>query len=418
MKALHLLFLLLMARAVGGPAVAQDYDTNNVFVQPFAGSGFYGYYDGQGVLTMFNAPSAIAADASGNLFVLDSSNNRIRKITPGGTVTTFAGGGNGSLPGFGTNVALPYNYYGGAMTMDHANNLWLLIGGSLLRIGPDAFVAPQNASIPSNYSPALGLCVDAANNVYYSAGNQIFRYNPSNSQSEVFAGSGNLGASDGNWIFTSFNNPTALAADAANTIYVWDSGNRLIRRISQNRDVETIAGTNSPQYCYNCDADGFGSQAQFSLVNAMCIDSVGNLLLACGTSIRRLSVATNVTTLAGSFTQAGYTNGSGAVARFTNARGIGVSAGTIFIADSGDHRIRKLVFDPSPQIVPATNLSLQILPRLQITGEVGRTYRIESSSNLTNWSAAADVRLTSTPYFWLDENAYGQTRYYRAVLLP
>jgi hypothetical protein len=55
---------------------------------------------------------------------------------------------------------------------------------------------------------------------------------------------------------------------------------------------------------------------------------------------------------------------------------------------------------------------------LQIAGEVGRTYRIESSPNLTNWSAEANVHLTSTPYSWLDENAHGQSRYYRALLLP
>lgn len=408
---------MVIALALGGPAAAQDYDTNNVHVQPFVGSGFYGYYDGQGVLTMFNAPSAIAADASGNLFVHDSNNNRIRKITPGGTVTTFAGGGNGSLPGFGTNVALPYNYYGGTMTIDHANNLWLLLGGYLLRIGPDAYVAPQNANIPVSYSSPAGLCVDSANNIYYSSENRIFRYNQSNGQSEVFAGSGNQGPSDGNWIFTSFYSPTALAADAANNIYVWDSGNRLLRRINPNRDVETIVFANSPNCAY-CDVDGSGGQAQFAYVNGMCVDNLGNLLLACGTSVRKLTVTTNATTLAGSFTQNGYTNGIGAVARFNNARGICVSQSSIVIADYGDHRIRKILFDPPPQIVPDSNLRLQMLPSLRITGEVGRTYRIESSSNLTNWSAEANVLLTSTPYLWLDESAPGQTKYYRTFLLP
>src|SRR5262252_139177 len=60
-------------------AQAQNYDTNNPFVQTFVGSGFYGYLDGQGTQTMFNNPSAVVADSSSNLFVLDISNYRIRK---------------------------------------------------------------------------------------------------------------------------------------------------------------------------------------------------------------------------------------------------------------------------------------------------------------------------------------------------
>jgi hypothetical protein len=405
---------LLLAVLLGGRAAAQTYETNNVYVQTFAGSGFYGNYDGQGVLTMFNAPSAIVADSFGNFFVYDSNAGRIRKITPAGAVTTFVGGGNGSLPGFGTNVSLPYGYYGyGTMTIDHSNVLWLAAGGYLLRIGPDGYVAPVN---PSVSSPA-GLCVDSANNLYYSSGNQILRYNQATGLSEVFVGSGNPGSVDGNYVFTSFNNPSALAADAANNIYVWDSGSQLIRRIKQNRNVETIAGTNI-QYCYNCDADGVGSQAQFSSVNAMSVDNYGRLLLACGTSIRRMTATTNVTTLAGSFTQIGYTNGIGSEARFINARGICMSQGLVFIADAGDHRIRKITFDSSPQLVPETNLSLRMTPSLSITGEVGRSYRIESSPNLTNWNPEATILLRSTPYLWLDESAQGQAKYYRTFLMP
>src|SRR2546427_2885978 len=108
-------------------AFAQNYDTNNPVVQTFVGSGFYGYLDGQGTQTMFNNPSAVVADSSSNLFVLDNSNYRVRKVTPDGTVSTFAGGGAGGLPGYGTNGSLSAYTLGGRSTVAiyGANPRWI-----------------------------------------------------------------------------------------------------------------------------------------------------------------------------------------------------------------------------------------------------------------------------------------------------
>src|SRR5258708_18756363 len=119
--------ILLLTASCCGRALAQNYDTNNVVVQTFAGSGFYGYFDGKGTQTMFNNPSAVVADSSGNLFVADTGNGRIRKITPDGTVTTLAGGGS-LATGYGTNVylALPL----GTMFIDHSNGLLSSDGGA------------------------------------------------------------------------------------------------------------------------------------------------------------------------------------------------------------------------------------------------------------------------------------------------
>jgi hypothetical protein len=415
MKMLRSMCLLGITTALCWQITAQNYDTNNVVVQTFAGSGFYGYYDGQGVLTMFNAPSAVAADSSGNLFVFDSGNARIRKITPDGTVTTFAGGGNGNPPGFGTNVSLSYGYSYGSMVIDHSNALWLATSsGYLIRIGPDAFVLPF---YDNSFSYVGGLCVDSSNTLYYTSGNQIYRYTQSNGQSEVFAGSGNQGDIDGNWIFTSFNSPTALAADSADNIYAWDSGNKLIRRINQNRDVQTIAGTNYGYY-YGNNVDGTGQAAEFAEVSAMAVDGSGNVFLACGTCVRKMTATTNVSTFAGSFTQTGYANGPGSAARFVYARGLCVAQGSIFVADSGDHRIRRIAFDPTPTMVTPANLGLRMLPSLSITGVVGRTYRIESSTTMSNWTFEATTLLTTNPQLWIDQGDSVQKKFYRTFLLP
>ena len=84
---------------------AQTYDTNNVMVSTFAGYGIPAYVDGQGLLTAFNNPTQIVSDTASNLYVWDNGNQRIRKITPDRTVSTFVGGGS-YLDGYGTNVSL------------------------------------------------------------------------------------------------------------------------------------------------------------------------------------------------------------------------------------------------------------------------------------------------------------------------
>jgi hypothetical protein len=355
---------------------------------------------------MFDTPSSVVGDSAGNLFVWDSGNHRIRKITPDATVSTFAGGGVNST-GYGTNASLPY--YASSMTIDHSNAIWLATS-YLYRIGADGYVS---YTMPTAISGASGICVDSANNVYYSdySGNKIYRYK-TNGVVEVFAGSGNLGSIDGNGIFTSFSNPQALACDAADNIYVWDASSHLIRRVNQNRDVVTIAGRNAPV------SDGASTNAAFDYVNAMCVDGSGNLILGCGFSIRKMSVTTNVTTIAGPYTGSGYTNGPGNLARFYAPSGVCISQGVIYVADSNNERIRSISFDPFTQPVSPANLHLHSYPGLQIDGTVGRTYRVQSSADMTNWVTLSTIVLSSNPYVWFDQNPISGNKFYRALLLP
>jgi hypothetical protein len=99
--------LLCLLFAISLNAGAQIYDTNGDFVQTFAGYGEVGIVNGQGQLTKFSYPSQIVADTSSNLYVWDSGNYLIRKITPDATVSTLAGGGF-DFEGAGTNVACPF----------------------------------------------------------------------------------------------------------------------------------------------------------------------------------------------------------------------------------------------------------------------------------------------------------------------
>jgi sugar lactone lactonase YvrE len=398
---------------------AQIYETNNVIVRTFAGSGFYGYVDGQGTQTMFYAPSHIVADAASNLFVLDNANYRIRKITPDATVSTFVGGGQVNLPAYGTNASLG-SFSFGPMAIDHSNVLWIATGysPSLLRVSPDGLVSQISLAGISSVS---GIGVDSRNNLFLSdgPGNKIYRYR-TNGALEVFVGSGNPGAVDGNGIFNSFNFPTALTVDAADNIYVSDSGNDLIRRVNQNRDVVTIAGTRN----FQVNLDGAGTNAGFSAIGAMCADNSGNIIFTVGPSygggsaVRKMSPSTNVTTIAGNFSANGYANGAGNQALFSGPIGVCIAQGTIFVVDSGNERIRSLTFDPLAQAVSPALLSLNTYAGLTITGSVGRAYRIESSTNSSNWNPEVTILLPSSPYLWIDPEALGQKKFYRAFLLP
>lgn len=400
----------------GWHAKAQIYDTNNNVVQIFAGSGTQGYLEGQGTQAMFNSPEGVVADTSGNLFVFDSGNLRIRKITTNGITSTFVGGGSGSLPGYGTSVALPvYNF--GSMVIDHLNIISITcrlhpgIGG-LLRIYPDGYVEFLSFA---GMDFTSGLAVDSGNNLFYSSsgGNKIYRL-AANGTLTLLAGNDNSGSIDGNGMFASFSSPRAVAVDAAGNIYVWDSGTALIRRLDADNNVTTIAGSNGNA----ADVDGQGTAARFRSIRSMIVDNNGNVIIACGSSIRRMSAGAFVTTIAGSFSQNSYANGVGALARFNGANEVWLSRGMMFVADTSNHRIRQISFDPQPQQVADSNLNIRNYAGVTITGLVGRAYQIQSSANMTNWTTRTTILLPSSPYLWFDQTPIAGNKFYRSFLLP
>ena len=406
--------ILLTGRAQG-----QIYDTNNVMVSTFAGYGIPAYVDGQGLLTAFNNPTQIVSDTSSNLYVWDNGNQRIRKITPDRTVSTYIGGGS-YFEGYGTNVSLSWGQVS-AMAIDLANQLWLVMANSyyggntyLLNIGTNGFVSIVNGGL-ANLTASSGICFDSANNLYYSGGNRIYRYDSGSSLAQPFAGSGIQGYFDGQGtLLTAFSSPTALACDQADNIYVWDSGNGRIRRVDQLQNVTTIAGNGS----YYNSADGVGTNATFNVINSLAFDHAGNLYMVCGSCVRKMDAQTKVTTLAGAFYQTGYNDGPGNTALFSSAGGGCFSQDMVFVADSGNNRIRNLTFNASGQPVVPANLQLNTYPGVQIIGSIGRTYQIQSSSDMTTWSTVATVLLNSSPYLWIDRNPIAGNKFYRAVMLP
>ena len=90
----------------------------------------------------------------------------------------------------------------------------------------------------------------------------------------------------------------------------------------------------------------------------------------------------------------------------------------ILIAESNNQLIRNITFDPTPQTVLPANLQLNTYPGLQILGTVGRTYQVQSTPDMTNWTTRTTLLLTSSPYLWIDTNPVSGNKFYRALLLP
>ena len=427
--------LLCAATLLACSAQGQTYDTNNVVVSTFAGIGFAANIDGQGQFSAFSNPSGIAADSTGNLFVWDGGNYRIRKITPEGMVTTYAGGGT-SFEGYRTNVSLAWGGQVGTLAIDKADQLWLVMGSYtggysggamfLLSIGTNGNVTIENGNL-TNLTASSGVCFDSANNLYYSGGNRIYRYNPTDKTVQPFAGNGVAAYFDGQGaVFTAFSSPGALACDQADNLYVWDGGNGLIRRVDRNQNVTTLAGRGSSSY-YS-QADGVGTNATFSSIASLFIDQTGNLYILGPNHVRKMDVQRRVTTLAGIFSSYSYSSssttsfadGAGNLARFNfNTTSGGCFArGMVFVGDYYNQRIRSISFNPVGQPIEPANLELISYPGLKITGNVGRTYQIQSSPDMVAWSSVAKVLLPASPHVWVDQSPISGNKFYRALLLP
>jgi sugar lactone lactonase YvrE len=241
-----------------GNIYVADYRNNTIrkitatgVVTTLAGTVAQGSANGTGTYATFNQPTGVAVDASGNIYVADNGNNLIREITPAGVVTTIAG--SGTSGGFnGTGTAATFNcpqgiavdVSGNIYVADYGNNQVRKIapGGIVTTLaGKDSSGANNGVDTAATFNQPTGVAVDAAGNVYVAdEGNNLIRkINPAGMVT-TFAGSGAAGASNGAGTAASFNGPTGVAVDASGNVYVADYGNNLVREISPAGAVTTL----------------------------------------------------------------------------------------------------------------------------------------------------------------------------------
>lgn len=252
---------------------------------------------GDGPSIFYNAFSGVAVDALGNVYTTDFFQHRIRKITPNGVMTVFAGKGErGKVDGIGTDA---------------------------------------------QFDQPVGIAVDASGNVYVAdQQNNVIRKITPDGNVTTFAGSGKIGHTDDIGILAEFASPSGVAVDASGNIYVADTGNNLIRKITPDGQVSTLAGSG-----IRAITNGVGIEASFIEPRNLTVDGFGNVYVAQEYLIRKITPDAIVTTFAGSG-HSGNTNGAGSGASFHNIAGMTTDIdGNLYVADLYNNVIRKITPD-------------------------------------------------------------------------
>lgn len=309
--------------------------------------------DGTGDAATFNGPYAVAIDAAKNLYVSDTVNNTIRKITPARVVTTLAGtaGIRGTTDAAG--AAARFNFPVG-LAVDSAGNVYVADSGNLTirKITPAGAVttlagaalqlgSTNGQGAAARFFLPYGLAVDTAGNVYVAeGGNHLIRKITPDGTVSTLAGSAmQAGLTDGTGGAARFNTPFGLTIDAGGNLYVADSGNNAIRKVTPAGVVTTVVGSSGT----SGSLDGPVAVARFNQPRGVSVDASGNLYVAdYGNSlVRHITSGGIVTTLAGVAGVVGSTNSVGSAARFYDPTGIVADGTTIYVADSSNNSIRR-----------------------------------------------------------------------------
>lgn len=355
-RSLRRVALLAGISCLLGTAGAQDY-TYSTFAGVAGKGGNLNGSGGNQLVPIFNFPFGVAVNPAGDIYVADSGNSLIRKVTPAGVVTVFVGtaGRVGGNDGSTTDPNVTFNLPQGPV-VDSAGNLYVsdYAGHTIRKISASGTVttlagsATIGGSVDATGSAARflnpsGLAVDAAGNVYVAdSGNHVIRkITPAGVVTTVAGTAGAAGTTNAVGAAARFFNPRGIAVDGAGVIFVADTGNNMIRRIATDGTVTTLAG--APNTFGG--TDGTGAAARFNFPNSLAIDTAGNLYVAdeLNSTIRKVTSAGVVTTLAGQAGVSGRVDGSGSTARFDRPTGVAVDgSGNLYVADYRNQLIRKV----------------------------------------------------------------------------
>lgn len=258
-----------------------------------------GYSDATGTSAQFNTPYDLTVSKDGDVFVADIFNNRIRKVTSSGTVTTFAGSTGGFSDGTGAGAQFNYPY---SITIDTANNLYVfdLINRRIRKITPSGIVTTLagNGTVGSTngtgtgatFNNVPGMCCDDEGNLYIASvlSHTIRKVTPLGVVTTFAGSSGNSGGTDGSLTNARFSGPFDISIDNEGTLYVSDESGRRVRMIRDGQ-VYTLGGDGTTGY-----VDGNQSLSRFSILKGIATNNNGGVFICDYTNnrIRKISIPT------------------------------------------------------------------------------------------------------------------------------
>ncbi len=324
--------------------------------------------NGPAVQAWLQYPMGLAVDRAGNLYIADSSNHRIRRLAPSGTITTIAGTGEQGFSGDGGPAVQARLNRPSGVAVDAAGNLYVADAfnhrirrvdpsGTITTIagtGAEGFGGDNGPAVQSRLNRPQALAVDAAGNLYIAdtRNHRTRRLDPSGTITTI-AGTGAEGFSgdDGPAIQARLSLPQGVAADAAGNLYIADTGNQRIRRVDPSGTITNFAGTEGTG---DIGDNGPAVQAHLGWPRGLAVDGAGNLFIAdtYNDRIRRVDPSGTITTIAGggvSLFDFSGDDGPAVQARLNRPFGVAADdAGNLYVADTVNHRVRRV--DPSGTI--------------------------------------------------------------------
>jgi hypothetical protein len=315
-------------------------------------AGASGSADGTGSAARFREPRGVAADAAGTVYVADGSHT-VRTVTAGGEVTTRAGlaaasgsaDGTGSAARFHQPVGVAVDGAGTAYVVDSYNHTIRKVTASgvvttLAGLAGYAGSADATGNAARFLYPA-GITMDGAGNLYVTSSHTIRKVTAAGEVTTLAGLALASGSADGAGSAARFWSPRGVAVDSVGTVYVADFFNHTVRKVTAAGVVTTLAGLAGT----SGSEDGTGSEARFHYPAGVAVDAVGTVYVADygNSTIRKVTAAGVVTTLAGLAGYPGSIDATGSAARFSFPEGVTVDgAGTVYVADTENGTIRKV----------------------------------------------------------------------------
>jgi sugar lactone lactonase YvrE len=322
-----------------------------------------GSTDGTGMAARFNQPHYLAIDSTNTLFLADTGNATIRRISSGSVVSTYLGVAGTSIYVDGAASLARFEAPMGITAAPNSALLVTEVNSHTVRLvtasrevataaGFRGFSGSVDATLEdARFFQPSGVVLDSSFNAYVAdSANHTIRRVSLTSVVTTFAGTaGQTGTLDGAGTAARFNSPRGLAIDRENNLYVADSGNHTIRKITPSGIVTTVAGLGG----FSGSNDGSGTGARFTTPWGVATDAAGNVYVADTGNhmVRKISPAGIVSTIGGAAGVASHAEGNRATARFSSPVGIAVdAAGAVFVAVRGNHLIARGALDTQPAI--------------------------------------------------------------------